>query len=245
MPPITPPTSRRWRKACRCLLRRATRGGKLRSGILPWRTHGIGVSSFASTPYNVAVGGTDFADTSQHTNGTYWGPSNSADLRFGPLLHSGDPLERFLRRAPSWRSFRAIRLVMAPPAIVEAAWRSNPEHSSRWPAAADQAAALPALRRKTLWWAAVARDTPNLPGKPECPAFRTMASAIFPMSRSSPPTDCGATITCSAFPILPMAARRAKARRPIGRARGGTSFSSPIMAGIQALVNQKMGGATG
>jgi hypothetical protein len=26
-------------------------------------THGIGVSAFASTPYNVAVGGTDFSDT--------------------------------------------------------------------------------------------------------------------------------------------------------------------------------------
>ena len=55
-------------------------------------THGIGVSGFSSTPYNVAVGGTDFADTSQGTN-TYWGPSNSSNLRLGALLYSGDPLE--------------------------------------------------------------------------------------------------------------------------------------------------------
>ena len=31
-------------------------------------THGIGVSTSASTPYNVAVGGTDFADTFHGTN---------------------------------------------------------------------------------------------------------------------------------------------------------------------------------
>ncbi|MGA2771396.1 MAG: S53 family peptidase [Bryobacteraceae bacterium] len=41
-------------------------------------THGIGVSAFASTPYNVAVGGTDFGDTVAGTNSTYWNSSNSA-----------------------------------------------------------------------------------------------------------------------------------------------------------------------
>jgi subtilase family serine protease len=40
-------------------------------------THGIGVSGWASTPYNVAVGGTDFGDTYAGTNGTYWSATNS------------------------------------------------------------------------------------------------------------------------------------------------------------------------
>jgi subtilase family serine protease len=39
---------------------------------------GIGVSALASTPYNVAVGGTDFADTYQNSAATYWGTANSA-----------------------------------------------------------------------------------------------------------------------------------------------------------------------
>ncbi|MGA9794937.1 MAG: S53 family peptidase [Rhizomicrobium sp.] len=39
---------------------------------------GISVSGFASTPYNVAVGGTDFADSYAGTNGTYWGSTNSS-----------------------------------------------------------------------------------------------------------------------------------------------------------------------
>ncbi len=41
-------------------------------------THGITVSGFASTPYNVAVGGTDFGDTYAGSNSTYWGSTNSS-----------------------------------------------------------------------------------------------------------------------------------------------------------------------
>jgi subtilase family serine protease len=41
-------------------------------------THGIGISGFASTPYNVAVGGTDFGDTYAGTNSTYWNTTNTS-----------------------------------------------------------------------------------------------------------------------------------------------------------------------
>ncbi|HVP00664.1 MAG TPA: protease pro-enzyme activation domain-containing protein [Bryobacteraceae bacterium] len=40
-------------------------------------THGIGVNAFASTIYNVAVGGTDFADVLDGTTSKYWSSSNS------------------------------------------------------------------------------------------------------------------------------------------------------------------------
>ena len=90
-------------------------------------THGIGVSSSASTPYNVAVGGTDFADTSQGTTSYILESSQQLNLRFGPLLYSGNPLERFLRGLRSWRFFPAIRLVMAPADIAAAVWRNNSE----------------------------------------------------------------------------------------------------------------------
>ncbi len=53
-------------------------------------THGIGVSGFASTPYNVAVGGTDFSDTYSGTNTTYWNSSNSPRRWLGHILHPGD-----------------------------------------------------------------------------------------------------------------------------------------------------------
>ncbi|HUD89300.1 MAG TPA: FG-GAP-like repeat-containing protein [Xanthobacteraceae bacterium] len=38
---------------------------------------GIAVSGWASTPYNVAVGGTDYSDAYSGTTGTYWNPTNS------------------------------------------------------------------------------------------------------------------------------------------------------------------------
>ena len=52
-------------------------------------THGIAVSGFASTPYNVAVGGTDFMDYYDSQNGgpavsTYWNAANTAS--FGSAL---------------------------------------------------------------------------------------------------------------------------------------------------------------
>jgi subtilase family serine protease len=43
-------------------------------------SHGINVSGWASTPYNVAVGGTDFGDTFAGTNATYWSATNSSAL---------------------------------------------------------------------------------------------------------------------------------------------------------------------
>ncbi len=47
-------------------------------------THGIGVSNTASTPYNVAVGGTDYADVLNGNTSTYWAATNSAT--FGSAL---------------------------------------------------------------------------------------------------------------------------------------------------------------
>ncbi len=41
-------------------------------------TSGIAVSGFASTPYNVAVGGTDFGDTYAGTNSQYWNAKSNA-----------------------------------------------------------------------------------------------------------------------------------------------------------------------
>src|SRR5215510_11298830 len=51
---------------------------------VPEATHGIGANAFASTPNNVAVGGTDFSDTYSGTNATYWNSSNTS--AFGSAL---------------------------------------------------------------------------------------------------------------------------------------------------------------
>ena len=51
----------------------------------PYAANGITVSGFTSTPYNVSVGGTDFADTYQGSNGTYWSSTNNA-ANYGSAL---------------------------------------------------------------------------------------------------------------------------------------------------------------
>jgi hypothetical protein len=45
----------------------------------PYAKSGINVNALASTPYNVAVGGTDFADMYEGNASTYWGSVNAAD----------------------------------------------------------------------------------------------------------------------------------------------------------------------
>ena len=45
---------------------------------LSYATHGITVSGFTSTPYNVSVGGTDFGDAYAGSSSTYWSGSNGA-----------------------------------------------------------------------------------------------------------------------------------------------------------------------
>ena len=44
----------------------------------PAAQYGIAVNGFASTPYNVAVGGTDFGDSYAGTNAQYWKPTNNS-----------------------------------------------------------------------------------------------------------------------------------------------------------------------
>src|SRR4029077_2538950 len=42
----------------------------------PWATHGININGFATTPYNVAVGGTDFSDQYYNSVSQYWSATN-------------------------------------------------------------------------------------------------------------------------------------------------------------------------
>ena len=54
-------------------------GAASSDGGAAYAVNGINVSGFTSTPYNVSVGGTDFADTYEGTNATYWNSTNAAN----------------------------------------------------------------------------------------------------------------------------------------------------------------------
>ncbi len=53
-------------------------GGASSDGGARDATHGVSISGFTSTPYNVSVGGTDFGDTYAGANSTYWNSANTA-----------------------------------------------------------------------------------------------------------------------------------------------------------------------
>ena len=56
-------------------------------------THGIAVSGFTSTPYNVSVGGTDFGDTLRGYDQQLLVVDQQLDLRIGAVLRSGNSVE--------------------------------------------------------------------------------------------------------------------------------------------------------
>ena len=61
-------------------------------------TAGLGVNGLASTPYNVAAGGTDFSDTYQNQVSSYWSATNGTGYGSAQSLHPGDGMERQLRQ---------------------------------------------------------------------------------------------------------------------------------------------------
>ena len=207
-------------------------------------THGIGVSALASTPYNVAVGGTDFADSSQGTNSTYWSSTNSATygsaLSYVPEIPWNDSCAGSVIAA-----YFGFKVGYGPDGFCGSSIAQQYEEfevagGSGGPSGC--ATGVPAANRvvggsckgypKPSWQTGV----PGIPsdGVRDLPDVSLFASngfwghyyVVCFSDASSGGTSC--TDPPDRWP-----------------GAGGTSFASPILAGIQALVNQKMGGAQG
>ena len=90
--------------------------------------------------------------------------------------------------------------------------------------------------------------SPSRPGKLVCSATQTMACAIFPTFRCSP-ASTGVWghyyIYCYSDPGNGLGGATCTGAPSGWSGAGGTSFASPIMAGIQALVNQKVAARQG
>jgi subtilase family serine protease len=207
-------------------------------------THGIGVSSSGSTPYNVAVGGTDFADASQHSTNTYWGQVNSSTygsaLSYIPEIPWNDSCAGSIVAAYYGYStgygpdgYCASSLAQLTGALTVEGGGGGPSGCATGvPAENFVVGGSCKGYAKPSWQTGVAgiqndgvRDIPDV----------SLFSALglwghFYVMCYSDPANGGTP--CVGPP-----------NQWIGG--GGTSFASPIMAGIQALVNQKMGGPQG
>jgi subtilase family serine protease len=204
-------------------------------------SHGIGVSGFASTPYNVAVGGTDFGDSYAGTNSTYWNSTNSStdgsaksyipeipwnDSCASSLLASHFKFSTTYGSAGFCGSSTAINDGLQ----VVAAGSGGPSGCATGaPTSAGVVSGSCKGYLKPSWQTNQTGD-----GVRDIPDVSLFAADgiwghyyVYCWSH----TRAGGGSCAGAPSTWPGA--------------GGTSFSSPILAGIQALVNQHKGGSQG
>jgi subtilase family serine protease len=202
-------------------------------------THGITVNGFGSTPNNVSVGGTDFGDTFAGTNADFWSTTNSAT--FGSA-------ESYINEIP-WNDSCASSLI----AKIEGSasglafcntttgredFETTASGSGGPSNCATGAASTSGVASGTCkGWAKPSYQ--SIVGNPsdgvrDLPDVSLFASNgvwghfyIICYSDTS-----GGGVACTGSPSGWTGA-------------GGTSFATPIWAGIQALVNQKAGGRQG
>ncbi len=204
-------------------------------------THGIDVNAFASTPYNVAVGGTDFSDTYSGTNNNYWGSTNTSSfgsaLSYIPEIPWNDSCAGALRS--SFEGYAApygtngfcnstlgkeLRSTVAGGGGPSGCATGSPSISGDvggscqgWP--------------KPSWQSVLGNPSDGVRDIPDVSLFAANGLwSHYYVFCWSDTANGGAA--CSGAPSDWSGA-------------GGTSFSSPIMAGIQALVNQRAGDRQG
>ena len=205
---------------------------------------GINVSGFASTPYNVAVGGTDFGDTYAGTNADYWNTTNTqyyesaksyineipwndtcastliASLVTGSTVTYGP--NGFCNSATGQKYFLNTVAGSGGPSTCAKGVPANFGESD----GTCKGAPKPDWQKGVL---GIPKD--GVRDLPDVSLFA--ANGVFGhyyVFCYSDPVNGGAP--CTGTPDT-------------WSGGGGTSFSSPIMAGIQALVNQGNGGRQG
>jgi pro-kumamolisin-like protein/List-Bact-rpt repeat protein len=218
---------------------------------------GVGVNGLGSTVYNVAVGGTDFGDTFAHQNNTYWNSSNTAT--FGSALS-------YVPEIP-WNTTCGSQLFATFEGFATAYGVSgfcnsdlidnqNPFFLENWAGSGGQslcaqgAASVSGVISGTCtgWpkpsWqsgflgnpADTVRDLPDV----------SMFASFGPWNHAY--AICYSDTTATGNPPKP---RNGTGIPCAGTASswstgwGGTSFGSPIWAGIQALINQYTGSTQG
>lgn len=210
----------------------------------PTATHGISVSGFSSPQYDVAVGGTDFADTYAGTNSTYWSNTNSATygsaLSYIPEIPwngscAGALLSSYLGYATPYGpdGFCASSLAIQS-GLLEVVGGSGGPSACATGAPSIYGVVSGTCRgyAKPSWQTGVSGIPQD--GVRDIPDVSMFASnglwghyAIMCYSDESN----GGT-PCTGAPSNWFGV-------------GGTSIASPVMAGVQALVNQSAGGSQG
>ncbi len=207
-------------------------------------THGIGVSAYASTPYNVAVGGTDFGDLLAGTVNTYWSSTNSATygsaLSYIPEIPwnascAGSLLAGYLGYSTVYgaNGFCGSSEAQSYGLLEVAAGSGGPSGCATGaPTTSLVVSGTCQGYGKPSWQTGVTGIPAD--GVRDLPDVAVFASngiwGHYYVTCFSDVRNGGSS--CSGDPSNWFGG-------------GGTSYASPVMAGIQALVNQNTGGPQG
>jgi subtilase family serine protease len=213
--------------------------------------HGISVSGFASTPYNVAVGGTDFADVYNNTTSQYWSSTNTSTygsaLSYIPEIPWNDSCAGSLLATSMGYStvygtggFCNSSYALENGFLVVAGGSGGPSNcATGTPVVAGVAGGTCQGYAKPSWQAGVAgiandgvRDIPDVS------MFSSDGSAWGHYAVICFTDASNGGSQCKGAPLPPPDGNR-------WTGVGGTSLATPIMAGVQALINQSAGGAQG
>jgi len=205
-------------------------------------THGVGITGFGGTQYNVAVGGTDFGDTFAGANATYWNSTNTK------LFESA---KSYIPEIPWNDSCAGVLLStiegFSNPFGSNGFCNSKAGHAflntiggSGGPSGcATGAPASPGIvggtckgyARPSWQTGVVGLPSNKVRNIPDVSLFAAngLWGHFYPVCYSD---TANGGASCAGAPDTWLGA-------------GGTSFSSPILAGIQALVNQENGSPQG
>jgi uncharacterized repeat protein (TIGR01451 family) len=205
-------------------------------------THGIGANAFASTPYNVAVGGTDFSDAYAGANSIYWNSTNTSTygsaMSYIPEIPWNDSCAGVLLS-----NYLGYSTTHGPSSLC-----NDPFFGPLYSTTVSGGGGPSGCATGTPSTSGVVSGTCQ--GWPK-PSWQSVLGNPSDGVRDTPDVSLfAADGLWSHYYVFCWSdtahGGKACTGTPSGwSGAGGTSFSSPIMAAIQALVNQKAGARQG